>query len=47
MKEKGMLLCLDQTQKNLDGEPVALKDLELFGAGRVKDAKLDFMYRPC
>ena len=42
-----MLLCLDQTQKDSNGQTIALEDLKLFGSNRISEAKLDFIYRPC
>lgn len=46
-KERKMLLCLDKMQETDEGKPILLEELEIYGADRVSEAKLDFIYRPC
>ena len=45
--ENEIFMCLDQIQTYTNGTSYEIKDLELYGANRVNEAKLDLIYQPC
>jgi hypothetical protein len=46
-KDNNWLLCLDEEQKDVDGKPIKLNQIKLYGSERINHAALDLQYRPC
>jgi hypothetical protein len=46
-KERNLYKCFDEVQIDNNGKPIRLEEVELYGADRVNQAKIDIIYKPC
>ena len=44
MQENEFFMCIDETQVFKNGTSYEFKDLELYGANRANEARLDIIY---